>query len=468
MKLDLPELGLTIDLRRAGLDPADLDDPAWDAAARLLAWGARGGVLNPDEARRVGHTWLRDPDRAPPEAGRAVREALTAIRDLAARVDAEGRVRHLVQVGIGGSALGPRLVVDALSPPGGAGREVHVLDNVDPEGVRRLLAHVDLARTLVLVVSKSGGTVETRHGARALAAACAERGLSFAERAVAVTCPGSPLDRQARQEGWRARLPLWDWVGGRFSATSPAGLALAALAGVDVDALVAGARALDRAAEAGPDPARWLAAAWWACAEGRGRRNLVVLPYRDRLALLAPHLQQLVMESLGKRHDLAGRTVHQGLTVYGNKGSTDQHAYVQQLREGPDDVFVQFVAVLEDAEDIEVEPGVRMGDVLLAFLVGTRRALSEAGRRTLTVVLDRLDAHRLGVLLALHERAVALYGLRAGINPFHQPGVEAGKRAARDVLALQARLQAGEAADDAPEDDRDLLLARLRATGRLE
>ena len=169
---------------------------------------------------------------------------------------------------------------------------------------------------------------------------------------------------------------------------------------------------------------------------------MVVLPYKDRLLLFSRYLQQLVMESLGKEKDLAGRVVHQGITVYGNKGSTDQHAYVQQLRDGTPDFFVTFIEVLEDREgaSLEVEPGVTSGDYLDGFLLGTRRALFESGRPSLTLTLPDVSPRSLGMLIALYERAVGLYASLIGINAYHQPGVEAGKKAAAMVLDLQRRV----------------------------
>jgi glucose-6-phosphate isomerase len=169
---------------------------------------------------------------------------------------------------------------------------------------------------------------------------------------------------------------------------------------------------------------------------------MVVLPYKDRLLLFSRYLQQLVMESLGKERDLQGRVVHQGLTVYGNKGSTDQHAFVQQLRDGPPDFFVTFVRVLKDREgaSLEVEPGATSGDFLDGFLLGTRRALLESGRPSLTLTVPNVSPRSLGMLIALYERAVGLYASLVGINAYHQPGVEAGKKAAASVIELQRRV----------------------------
>jgi glucose-6-phosphate isomerase len=273
------------------------------------------------------------------------------------------------------------------------------------------------------------------------------QGLAFAPRAVAVTGAGSALDQRAATEGWLARFPMWDWVGGRTSVFSAVGLLPAALQGVDVRALLAGAAAMDQLTR-DPDPRRnpaaLLAAHWYREGGGRGRRDMVVLPYKDRLLLFSRYLQQLVMESLGKRLDRQGATVHQGLSVYGNKGSTDQHAYVQQLRDGLHNFFVVFVRVLRDRHgaDLMVEDGVTSGDYLDGFFQGTQGALYESGRTSVTLTLQQLDERSLAALIALFERAVGLYAELCDLNAYHQPGVEAGKQAAAVVLDLQRRVWA--------------------------
>jgi glucose-6-phosphate isomerase len=182
---------------------------------------------------------------------------------------------------------------------------------------------------------------------------------------------------------------------------------------------------------------------WHQATGGKGMKDMVVLPYKDRLLLFSRYLQQLVMESLGKQLDLQGRRVNQGLSVYGNKGSTDQHAYVQQLREGVPNFFAVFIRVLEDGgSHQEVEPGATAGDFLHGFLLGTRAALFENERESMTITVPRVDARTVGALIALFERAVGLYATLIGINAYHQPGVEAGKKAAASVLALQAKVLA--------------------------
>jgi glucose-6-phosphate isomerase len=211
---------------------------------------------------------------------------------------------------------------------------------------------------------------------------------------------------------------------------------------------------LTRCTETRRNPAAMLALAWYHCGCGKGNRDMVVLPYKDRLALFSRYLQQLVMESLGKERDLSGAAVNQGLAVYGNKGSTDQHAYVQQLRDGIHNFFVVFVEVLRDrakqtqlptdAPDpatFEVEPGVRSGDYLTGFYLGTRQALYEKGRESISVTIPDVTEHSVGMLIALFERAVGLYATLINVNAYHQPGVEAGKKAAAAVLTVQARVE---------------------------
>jgi glucose-6-phosphate isomerase len=205
--------------------------------------------------------------------------------------------------------------------------------------------------------------------------------LNFTRHAVAVTMAGSHLDKQADSEAWLARIPMFDWVGGRTSELSAVGLLPAALQGIDIVRMLAGAAACDAATrvhDTRRNPAALMALMWYVATDGKGKKDLVVLPYKDRLLLFSRYLQQLVMESLGKQLDLDGRRVEQGIAVYGNKGSTDQHAYVQQLRDVVNNFFVTFVRVLESGgSPVEVEPGVTAGDYLHGFLVGTREACTE-------------------------------------------------------------------------------------------
>jgi glucose-6-phosphate isomerase len=450
-----PSIALTLDPSRMKFDAGFLAqmEPAMQKAFAAMDALEGGAIANPDEKRMVGHYWLRDASRAPtPELRREIDETLSRIKRFAndvhnSRVRGErGHFLNLLVIGIGGSALGPEFVHAALGSSGDR-MKVHFFDNTDPDGMDRVLSRLDghLDETLTVVISKSGGTKETRNGMLEAQHAYERAGLDFGKHAVAVTGVGSELDRYAQEKGFLARFPMWDWVGGRTSEMSAVGLLPAALQGIDIQAMLDGARACDavtRLHETRKNPAAMLALMWYWATGGKGQKDMVILPYKDRLELFSRYLQQLVMESLGKEKDLDGKVVHQGIAVYGNKGSTDQHAYVQQLREGVHNFFVTFIEVLRDRDgkSMRVEDDATSGDFLAGFLLGTRRALYESDRESVTITIDRVDARNVGVLIALYERAVGFYASLVGINAYHQPGVEAGKKAAGAVLALQQKI----------------------------
>ncbi len=450
-------LGVSLDISRLPF-PDDFFaamEPAMQSAFTAMARLESGAIANPDEKRMVGHYWLRAPQLAPsPEIAAEITTTLAQIKDFTAQVHAgtiagpKGKFQNLLVIGIGGSALGPQLVSHALGQPRKDEMSVFYFDNTDPDGIDYVLAQLktQLAKTLVVVISKSGGTVETRNGMLEAIAAFKAAGLDHAKHFVAVTGAGSKLEQTALAEGWLARFAMWDWVGGRTSELSAVGLLPAALQGLDIQAMLDGAAAMDEVTRypvTAQNPAALLALMWHFASDGRGAKDMVVLPYKDRLLLFSRYLQQLVMESLGKEFDLEGRVVNQGLAVYGNKGSTDQHAYVQQLREGVNNFFVTFIEVLKDRDAkgaLEVEPGVTTGDYLQGFLLGTRDALSEKDRHSITITLPDVSPRTLGMLIALYERVVGLYAALININAYHQPGVEAGKKAATGVIALKLKL----------------------------
>jgi glucose-6-phosphate isomerase len=453
-----PSVGLTLDVSRMNFAPGYFErmEPGMRKAYAAMDALEAGAIANPDENRMVGHYWLRAPELAPsPEIRQEIQDTLQAVKDFAFTVHAgkiyprkRARFTRFLSIGIGGSALGPQFMADALGTSADR-MKPYFLDNTDPDGIERALAEIgkDLADTLTIVISKSGGTVETRNGMLEVAAAYRKAGLSFERHAVAVTGVGSKLDDLAKKDGWIARFPMWDWVGGRTSITSAVGLLPMALQGVDIQGFLNGAALCDemsRKRETQHNPAACLALGWHHATAGRGARDMVILPYKDRLMLFPKYLQQLVMESLGKEKDLSGNTVNQGITVYGNKGATDQHAYVQQLRDGVNNFFATFIAVLKDhdAASLEVDPGVTSGDYLHAFLQGTRNALYENGRESMTITVEKLDAQSVGALVALYERAVGFYATLVNVNAYHQPGVEAGKKMAGAVIKLQGDILA--------------------------
>ena len=462
--------GFSLDTSRLSYDDAYLArmEPQMKRALEAMNALERGAIANPDENRMVGHYWLRAPELAPTNEIRdAITTTIAQIKRFAADVHSGAiapkpgvTFSHVLVVGIGGSALGPQFVNQALNSVVDP-MTISFFDNTDPDGMAKTLYSLpSLERTLVVVISKSGGTKETRNGQLVAKAAFQAAGLDFATHFVAVTGEGSELDATARAEGWIARFPMWDWVGGRTSECSAVGLVPFALQGFSVDEFLRGAAAMDemtRRFSTRENPAAMLALAWYHCGCGRGSKDMVVLPYKDRLELFSRYLQQLVMESLGKELDLSGAVVNQGLAVYGNKGSTDQHAYVQQLRDGLHNFFAVFIEVLKDRsprthasstlsklhpERLDVEPGVTSGDYLGGFLLGTRSALFEKDRESVTVTVSEVSERTVGMLIALFERAVGLYASLVNVNAYHQPGVEAGKKAAARVLALQEKVVA--------------------------
>ncbi|MEO0374294.1 MAG: glucose-6-phosphate isomerase [Cyanobacteria bacterium P01_A01_bin.17] len=449
-------LGIYVDVSRIPFDDALVTtlQPKFQQAFAELKALEGGAIANPDEGRMVGHYWLRAPELAPNgEFRNEIIKTVDKIEAFAADIHSgtihppnAAKFTDIISIGIGGSALGPQFVSQALAPLE-APLNLYFIDNADPAGIDRTLDELSgrLATTLVLTISKSGGTPEARNGMLEVKQRFTAQGLNFAQHAVAITGYGSALDKIAHTDGWLTTFPMHDWVGGRTSELSAVGLVPAALQGIAIREMLAGAKEMDSATRV-PDlkanPAALLALAWYAAGEGRGKKDMVVLPYKDSLMLFSRYLQQLVMESLGKEKDLDGNIVHQGIAVYGNKGSTDQHAYVQQLREGIPNFFMTFVEVLKDRQgpSLELEPGVTSGDYLTGFLLGTQQALYENHRGSITVTLPDVTAKTVGALIALYERTVTLYASLIHVNAYHQPGVEAGKKAASANLALQKQV----------------------------
>jgi glucose-6-phosphate isomerase len=357
--------------------------------------------------------------------------------------------RDVVVLGIGGSALGALALRTALLPRDWNVRSaehrdgrprLHILDNVDPRSVRGLLDLVDLTHTRFLVISKSGSTAETMSQYLAVRERLASAGLEPKDHIAFVTDPEKGvLRRIAREEG----IPAFEVpanVGGRFSVLSPVGTLPAALVGMDVAALVAGATAMrDRCTGAAlqQDPALAFAALQWRAHAEAGQGMHVLMPYSDAFRDLAPWFVQLWAESLGKRRPDGA---HVGPTPIAAVGATDQHAQVQLFMEGPVDKTVTFVEVAEDEGGDQTIPkqgapkelaylgGRGFGELLRAECRATAGALARMGRPTMTLRVSRADAWHLGGLFMLFELATIHAGRFYGVDPLDQPGVELGKQ----------------------------------------
>ena len=376
---------------------------------------------------------------------------------LAVAAKARGLFDEVLLLGIGGSSLGPIALRTALCPPrwneltveqrGGHPR-LHVLDNVDPATIATTLARLELARTLVLVVSKSGGTVETMAQylivREALAAALGED--TARAHLVFITDPEvGALRTIARAEGITA-VDIPANVGGRFSVLSPVGILPAALLGIDVQALLAGAAhvtAESQHAALTANRAGAFAVLQWLADTRHGRRVQVLMPYADPLRDLAFWFVQLWAESLGKTK-ADGTSV--GPTPLPALGATDQHAQVQLFMEGPRDKTVTFIGVKgregqgpiparhADVAELGYLGGHTLGELIDIEQRATAGALAARGQFNATLTVDTIDAWHLGALLQTFMLATAYAGELYGINAFDQPGVELGKQFAYAML----------------------------------
>ncbi|HEY4319545.1 MAG TPA: hypothetical protein VGM77_00090 [Gemmatimonadales bacterium] len=375
-----------------------------------------------------------------------------------------GRFDHLVVLGIGGSALGAKALLNALKPA--AWNELNhdarvglptltVLENVDPLTVGAAMQRLDPRRTLVNVISKSGGTAETLAQYLVLRQWLEDAvGPEAAkEQLVFTTDPAKGALRAiAAAEGITA-FDVPPDVGGRYSVLTAVGLVPAAVLGMDIAGLLKGADAAVQAAS-GTDfranaPARY--AAWqWQAQTSRAANVQVVMPYSDRLKEFAEWYRQLWAESLGKKVDRAGHDVFRGPTPVGAVGATDQHSQVQLFIEGPFDKTITFIRVLDTAglmpipdraglsPELAYLPGKTMGALLDHELQATREALRSQGRMSSTIELETVDAFHLGELMMFFQIATGYAGVWYDVNPFDQPGVELGK-----VLTFKAMGRSG-------------------------
>ena len=365
-----------------------------------------------------GYAALTLPETADPDAIRAA-------------VDGFDRPEAVLTVGIGGSALGAATLSNALD----SDVDAYVLDNVDPDDARALLADLPLSETVINVVSKSGTTAETLANFLVVREAMADAGVDWTDRTLVTTGEAGNLRRLADRHDLPS-LPVPDGVPGRFSALSTVGLAVAALQGHDVEAVLAGGRdGMDAlAGSLYESPAYAYGAATYALAE-RGALTNAVMPYAESLETFAEWFAQLWAESLGK--DGVGQTPARAL------GATDQHSQLQLYRAGPPDKLVTLVRPTEradvaipetDLDGLAYLGGSSLGDLLDAEFEATEASLAAAGVPNVRVEVDRVDERSLGELLFGMEAACVLYGELASVSTFTQPAVEWGKKAARGLL----------------------------------
>jgi len=412
-----------------------------------------GEPINLTEDRQVMHWLLRYPaagaawrPAALPARAAAlaeVHQVLDAMLAYAERVRADAQITDVVNIGIGGSDLGPQMATLALENFAAPGRRLHFVSNVDGHELAALLGRLDPAHTLFLVASKTFTTVETMTNARSARDwFLAQGGRDVARHFAALTTNVTA----AREFGIETTFGFWDWVGGRYSLWSAIGLPLAIAIGESgFRSLLAGAHAMDAHFATAPLarnlPVRLaLLDVWYRNFQGFSSRSIA--PYHSQLRRLPAYLQQLEMESNGKRVDRAGEALpfQTAPVLWGEPGTNGQHAYFQQLHQGTDVVPVEFVAVREPAHALAGHH-----EQLLANALAQAQALMQGqfdagghrhfpGNRPSTfLLLDRLDPASLGALIALQEHRVFSSGALWGINSFDQWGVELGKVLARNI-----------------------------------
>ena len=427
---------------RHGFSPAALRKAVRDAAPRVARFAA-----DRKAGRMPFHTLPYTQD-----------DVLGTLRKA---VKAHVWAEDLLVIGIGGSALGNTMLQAALSHPewnllpraARKGRpRLHVLDNVDPERLAALLDVLNLKKTVVNVITKSGDTAETMANFmivrdRLRRAVGADR---LGRHIIAVTdATQGNLRALVDREGYTA-FTVPDGVGGRFSVLTPVGLVSAAFCGIDVAQLLAGAAAMEqrcRSKAVEKNPALLNAVVHHGFDVRKDKRLTVMMPYSHRLRYFADWYAQLWAESLGKKLDATGKhVVHTGPTPIKALGVTDQHSQVQLYTEGPNDKVFTLIAVEACARDLTMPRGYAayegiaylsghtQHELLSAELQGTARALRDNERPALLLRLPELTAHTLGQLIMLYEISTALAGYLYGINPFDQPGVELGKRYAYGAI----------------------------------
>jgi glucose-6-phosphate isomerase len=412
-----------------------------------------GEAVNNTENRAVKHWLLRTPKGASsdPDA-RAVHEVLDAMLDYAERIRADAKITDVVNIGIGGSDLGPQMAVTALAEFAIAGKRFHFVSNVDGHELAQVLAQVKAESTLFLIASKTFTTIETMTNARSAKAWFEQQGGKDVARHFAALTTNV---KAAGEFGIATTFGFWDWVGGRYSMWSAIGLPIAIAVGAEnFRRMLAGAHEMDEHFRTAPVDANLpvrlgLIDVWYRDFHGFASRS--VAPYHSHLRRLPAYLQQLEMESNGKRVDAMGRplSVATSPVVWGEPGTNGQHAYFQMLHQGTDVVPVEFIAVKEAAHSLADHH-----EQLLANALAQAQALMQGqrdegghkdfpGNRPSTFfILDRLDPASFGALIAMYEHRVFTAGSIWGIDSFDQWGVELGKVLAKDLVP---RLASGDA-----------------------
>lgn len=444
----------------SGLEQLSQETHALEKMQKMQA----GEIMNfverwPSENRPALHTALRDvfesvqKNNEGAHAAQLARQELNKLKEFIAILDREQKFDTLITIGIGGSDLGPRAHYYALESHLKQGRSVHFISNVDPDDTAAVLRKVDLKKTLIIVISKSGTTLETQTNEALVRAKFAQKGIDPYGHFISITMPGTPMDNA---EHYAKVFYIWDWVGGRYSTTSMVGAVMLSFAfGFDIFMqFLKGAHEMDQVA-LNTDMNTNLPLV--AALIGIWNRNflelptLAIIPYAEPLKRFTAHLQQLDMESNGKLLDQNGKfsTIKTGPVIWGEPGTNSQHSFFQLLHQGNSTVPVSFIGFKKSqyGEDLDVQ-GTTSQEKFLSNLFAQSLALALGnkpqnpnqfcpGNRPNHILLgEQLTPFALGALLAFYEHKVAFQGFIWGINSFDQQGVQLGKVVANEIIDL--------------------------------
>ena len=401
-------------------------------------------------------------------------DVVARIKEVAKRIQNE--CETFVVLGIGGSALGPIAVFNALKHlyynelPRSVRKapKFYVLDNVDPERISALLDVIDLNTTIFNVITKSGATSETMSQYLVVMDMLNKKfGRKAREHVIATTSESrGNLIKLATEEGYET-FYIPDGVGGRFSELCPVGLLPAAVVGIDIEEMLRGAREMDQLCQNNTsidkNPALAMALLQHLSIK-QGKNVSVMMPYADSLKYVADWYCQLWGESLGKEKDVDGNIVNVGQTPLKCLGATDQHSLIQLFNEGPYDKVITFLEVANYRTDIFIPAGCdkvpdvnflcnnTMGTLLSNELYATKYALTKRGRSNFTITLDKVDEYHIGALLYMLQMQTAYIGVMLNINAYNQPGVEGGKNAVYALFGRKGYEAFAEEMKNAPQD----------------
>jgi glucose-6-phosphate isomerase len=425
-----------------------------EAALKFMKRVEAQEVVNVSEGRKVDHFNLRLGEGLTKSISyfNKIKEAVEDIKSGKTINENNQSYTDVIMNGIGGSYLGPLMIllaklgydfnVDDALPV-----KIHFLNNTDSDSFYNVMSKVDISRTIMVNISKSGSTAETAGTMEAFNKLLEAASLPIGKHNITVTTPGSPFDKFSQENNYLHIFYMNTETGGRTSVGSAVGMVPAAFGGLDFEQFLKGESYMDeltRRETLEKNPALIIALIINDAISRAGHQNQIVLGYSDSLRETAHYFQQLFMESLGKNKDMEDKKDIEptGLTIFGGVGTGEQHAFMQQVQKGIRDAFCHFISFRTRTHDYDNKKAGSMGRQLLAFVEGTQKALRSNEREYISMVFEEQNEFNMGMIVALHERVVVFLAGMWGINPFDQPGVQDGKHSADSHNALSKQIEA--------------------------